>query len=202
VSYVYRRRSKRTLKQIAKAVLDAHPDRRIGEFAIDVEGIQEDLGLVIVYRPGLGLPVEGYIARDPKYIVLNEFALVYLPRARFTIAEEVCHKILEWGLWQSGKIPVGARAHELSERQYRDIEENARDLAGEILEPEDIFRQRWEHHRLASEQAGRSGDRLIRAVAQATGDDFIVSPYAAGLRAKKLKLISPAEYRPNFPILL
>jgi Zn-dependent peptidase ImmA (M78 family) len=202
VSYVYRRRSKKTLRQIAKAILEAHPDRRIGEFAIDIEGIQEDLGLEIVYRPGLGLPVEGYIARDPKYIVLNEFALVYLPRARFTIAEEVCHKILEWGLWESGKIPKGARAHELSERQYRDIEENARDLAGEILEPESIFRQRWDHHRLTASQAGRTGDRSIRAVAQATGDDFIVSPYAAGLRARKLGIITPVEYRGNFPVLL
>jgi len=156
----------------------------------------------MIYRPGLGLPVAGYIARDPKYIVLNEFALVYLPRARFTIAEEVCHKILEWGLWGSGKIPSGARAHELSEKQYRDIEENARDLAAEILEPAAIFRQRWEHHSLVSTTAGRTGDRLIRAVAQATAEDFIVSPYAAGYRAKKLRLITPAECNRNFPILL
>src|SRR5205807_7414019 len=118
VSYVYRRRSKKTLKHIAKAILDAFPDRRIGEFAIDIEGIQEELGLEIVFRPGLGLPVEGYIARDPRYILINELALVYLPRARFTIAEEVCHKILEWGLWESHKIPTGARAHELSDKQY------------------------------------------------------------------------------------
>jgi hypothetical protein len=46
-----------------------------------------------------------------------------------------------------------------------------------------------------------SCDRSVRAVAQATADDFIVSPYAAGLRARKLGLITPAEYRPNFPIL-
>src|SRR6266404_2712326 len=33
--------------------------------AIDIEGIQKDLGLEIIYRPGFGLPVAGYVARDP-----------------------------------------------------------------------------------------------------------------------------------------
>jgi hypothetical protein len=64
-----------------------------------------------------------------RYIVLNELQLVYLPRARFTIAEEVCHRMLEWDLWKSSKIPEGAHAHELSDEQYSDIEHDARCLA-------------------------------------------------------------------------
>jgi Zn-dependent peptidase ImmA (M78 family) len=192
VSYAYRRRTRPQLKSIADKILARFPKRRIGEFAIDIEGIQEDFDLEIIYRPGLGLDVAGYIARDPRYIVLNEFALVYLPRARFTIAEEVCHKILEWSLWTQDQIPEGARAHELSESQYRVIEQNARTLAAEILEPEEIFRQRFAHHSL---------NNGIRTVARTLGEDFIVSSYAAGLRAHKLGLISKQTYRENFPIL-
>ena len=106
MSYVYRRRTRPQLKAIADKILARFPTRRIGEFAIDIEGIQEDFDLEIIYRPGLGLDVAGYIARDPRYIVLNEFALVHLPRARFTIAEEVCHKILEWNLCQRYQLKI------------------------------------------------------------------------------------------------
>jgi Zn-dependent peptidase ImmA (M78 family) len=140
VSYVYRRRSETELRKIAEVILEKFPNRRIGEFAIDIEGIQEDLGLEIIFRPSLGLPVAGYIAQDPRYIVLNELQLVYLPRARFTISEEVCHKILEWNLWDSPQIPDGTHAHQLSKKQYDDIEVNARCLAAEILEPAAPFR--------------------------------------------------------------
>jgi len=37
----------------------------VAAIAIDIEGIQKDLGLEIIYRPGFGLPVAGYVARDP-----------------------------------------------------------------------------------------------------------------------------------------
>jgi hypothetical protein len=95
---------------MAEKILKKFPDKRLGDYAVDIEGIQEELGLEIIFRPGFGLPVAGYAAQDPRYIVLNELQLVYLPRARFTIAEEVCHRILEWDLWQHSELPAGAHA--------------------------------------------------------------------------------------------
>jgi Zn-dependent peptidase ImmA (M78 family) len=199
VSYVYRRRSETELRQIAEVILEKFPNRRIGEFAIDIEGIQEDLGLEIIFRPSLGLSVAGYLAQDPRYIVLNELQLVYLPRARFTISEEVCHKILEWKLWDSPQIPDGAHAHQLSQKQYDDIEVNARCLAAEILEPVAPFGERYESHRTKCQSSGLQGDALIKSLVRATAEDFIVSPYAAAYRAKKLGLMSAAEHARNYP---
>lgn len=135
VNYQYRSHTESQLRKIAQVILKRHPGRRLGDFAVDIEGIQEDLGLEILYRPSFGpLPVAGYVARDPRYIVLNEAQLLYMRRARFTIAEEVCHRILEWQLWKSSEIPEGAHAHELTNEQYDRIEVDARRLAAEILE--------------------------------------------------------------------
>src|SRR5260370_6969065 len=39
--------------------------------AIDIKGIQKDLGLEIIYLQGFGLPVAGYVARDPPFPCSN-----------------------------------------------------------------------------------------------------------------------------------
>jgi hypothetical protein len=36
-----------------------------------------------------------YLARDPRLVVVDEAIFTYMPRARFTLAEKVCHLILE-----------------------------------------------------------------------------------------------------------
>jgi Zn-dependent peptidase ImmA (M78 family) len=200
VRYKYRRRSEAELRRIANKILETFPTHRLGDFAVDIEKIQESLGLEIIFRPNFGaLPVAGYAAQDPNYIVLNELQLVYLPRARFTIAEEVSHKILEWDLWQSSKIPEGAHAHHLTDKQHQDIEENARSLAAEILEPAAIFKVRFNHHHKQAEEDGKTGNALIKSAARSTGEDFMVSDLAAAYRAKKLGLLTAAEYRGVYP---
>ena len=98
MSYTYKPRSPEELRDTAHHILENYPSRRTG-YAIDIEGITEDLNFEIIYRPLGLLPYSAYAAQDPKYLLVNEADLGYLPRFRFTLAEEVCHRILEWKLW-------------------------------------------------------------------------------------------------------
>jgi Zn-dependent peptidase ImmA (M78 family) len=182
--------------------LTRFPLRRRG-FAVDIEGILEDLGLDIIYRPSLGLSVEAYAARDPRYIVMQEDAMSYPPRGRFTMAEEVCHRILEYKLWENETLPVGSKVHELTDRQHGIIEKNARGLAAEILQPEEIYRDRFGfHYARFDKQFSLEGDRLIRATIRAVAADFEVSMQSAAYRARVLNLIPVTQYKRVFPPML
>jgi Zn-dependent peptidase ImmA (M78 family) len=202
VSYDYTRRSRDELREIASQILKRFQSRRRG-YAVDIEGILEDLGLDIIYRPSLGLPVEAYAARNPQFIVMREDAMSYPPRGRFTMAEEVCHRILEYELWGDETLPEGARVHELTDKQHETIERDARALAAEILQPEASYRQRFEFHRAKfAKQLSISGDRLIRASIRAVAVDFEVSMQSAAYRARVLDLISATVYKRVFPPML
>jgi Zn-dependent peptidase ImmA (M78 family) len=96
---------------------------------------------------------------------------------------------------------LGHTPHELTEKQHEDIEVNARCLAAEILEPEAVFRARYQFHLKKWKEQGKTGHTLIKAATRSTGEDFIVSPSAAGYRAKKLGLITAAEYNHSYPPL-
>jgi Zn-dependent peptidase ImmA (M78 family) len=186
--------------------LAAFPTRRLGSFATDIEGILEDFGLEIIYRGSLGLPVEGYAARDPRYIVISEGWLHYIPRMRFTIAEELSHRILEFSLWNDGKkeIPSGARLHELSGRQFKDIESDAKALAGELLQPERLYKERFAHHEQeeTKRNANVKGDQKLKNILRAVAEDFQVSPASAAFRGKVLNFIDGSTWSRLFPPIL
>jgi len=134
VSYFYKAKTDVELEQIADLIRRHFPKRRLG-LAVDIEGILEDFGLELLPRRGVRRHAEGYLARDPRLIVVDESIFAYLPRARFTLAEEVCHLVLEYKLWSGGTLPHGADGHELSEAQHVFIEKDASSLASALLMP-------------------------------------------------------------------
>lgn len=187
----YEAKTDAELEQIAARLLSLFPKRRLG-LAVDIEGILEDLGLELLPRRGVRKYVEGYLARDPRWIVVDESIFSYLPRARFTIAEEVCHLVLEYKLWTGGQIPEGADCHELSEEQHFFIEKDATGLASALLMPTAEFSATFNARLRGLEAAGGPAVRVLRETVKQTADVFLVSPKAAGFRAKKLKLITRA----------
>lgn len=198
MSYLYRARTDAEIEQTAAAILAKFPHRRLG-LAVDIEGILEDLGLDLLPRRGFRHHAEGYLARDPRIIVVDERIFAYLPRARFTLAEEVSHLILEYELWKSGQLPAGASSHQLSERQHFFVEKDAKSLASALLMPAAIYHEVFHLRRRELEATGAPVLNVVRQTIRYCGDLFQVSPHAAGMRAFKLKLVTPHELRQRFP---
>lgn len=71
MSYFYRTKTDAELEQIAQAIRGIFPTRRLG-LAADIEGVLEDLGAELFPRRKLRRHAEGYLARDPRLIVVDE----------------------------------------------------------------------------------------------------------------------------------
>jgi Zn-dependent peptidase ImmA (M78 family) len=200
--YYYRSKTRSSLKGIARLVLERFGGKQEG-YAVEIEAIVERLGFDIVYRDMRGLPIEGYIARKARTIVINQYFLLPITRFRFTLAEELSHHILEFQLWTRPnlRLPRGARVHELTSKQYGAIEWDAKRLAAEILQPEDNYRECFAAHREKLQHSGVEGDELLRSTISAVAADFQVSPRSAGYRAKVLGYISQKKFDGLFPIL-
>ena len=167
--------------------------------AVDIEGILEDLGMDLLPRRGFRQHAEGYLARDPRLIVVDEKIFTYPPRARFTLAEEVSHLILEYELWKGGQLPVGADSHELSEQQHFFVEKDAKSLAAALLMPAAMFCEVFSARRREFEVTGAPAFNVLRETIKHTAEAFQVSPHAAGMRALKLKLVTGDDLRRLFP---
>jgi Zn-dependent peptidase ImmA (M78 family) len=198
MSYLYKAKTDAEIEQTAAAILARLPHRRLG-LAVDIEGILEDLGMDLLPRRGFRQYAEGYLARDPRLIVVDEKIFAYLPRARFTLAEEVAHLILEYGLWKGGKLPVGANSHELSEAQHFFVEKDAKSLASALLLPATIFSEVFTVKRHELDATGAPALNVLRETIKHAADVFQVSPRAAAIRALKLKLLGREELRRLFP---
>jgi len=198
VSYFYKPKTDAEIEQIAATILTRFAKRRLG-LAIDIEAILEDLGLELLPRQGFRKYAEGYLASDPRYIVVDESILSYMPRARFTIAEEVCHLILEYRLWQGSHIPKGARGHELDGKQHLFVEKDAGSLASALLMPVATFTEVFHTKRRDLEATGAPALNVIRETLKQVADVFQVSPRAATRRTRKLRLISLDELKRLLP---
>lgn len=198
MSYFYKAKTDAELEQIADAIRSHFPKRRLG-LAVDIEGILEDFGLELLPRRGFRRYAEGYLARDPRLIVVDESIFAYLPRARFTLAEEVCHLVLEYRLWTGGKLPYGADAHELSEKQHVFIEKDASSLASVLLLPAAEFTATFNSKLRELEATGAPQLNVLRETAKHVADVFQVSPAAAGARCRKLRLISAEMLKELLP---
>jgi Zn-dependent peptidase ImmA (M78 family) len=193
---VYRRKKRAELKRLATEVLEKCPTRR-KDWAVDIEGIVEDFGLDLLFRSLKGISVEAYIARATNVIVINQDYVHHRARYRFTVAEELSHRILEFKLLEPGKheIPEAKRVHELSDAEYRAIEADASCLAAEILQPEADYRQRFAHYAEQHRLEGRlTGDALFKATVRSVSHDFDVSLSSSAYRARVLGLISQSRY--------
>lgn len=198
MSYRYTAKTDAEIEQTAATILTLFPRRRLG-LAVDIEGILEDFGLDLLPRRGFRQHAEGYLARDPRLIVVDESIFTYPPRARFTLAEEVSHLILEYQLWKGGRMPVGANCHELSERQHFYVEKDAKSLASALLMPTAIFGEVFSGRRRELEATGAPALNVVQQTIKYAAEVFQVSPHAAGMRAMKLKLVAQAELRRLFP---
>lgn len=198
MSYFYKTKTDVELEQVADAIRRRFPKRRLG-LAIDIEGILEDMGLELLPRRGFRRHAEGYLARDPRIVVVDESIFAYMPRARFTLAEEVCHLILEYKLWSGGALPVGADGHELSETQHVLIEKDAGGLASDLLLPAAEFVAAFNAKLRELEATGAPEFNVLRETIKHVAEVFQVSPPAAGWRARKLRLLSAEMVRALLP---
>ena len=197
MSYHYQAKTDAEIEQTAAAILAKFPARRLG-LAVDIEGILEDLGLDLLPRRGVRLHAEGYLARDPRLIVVDEKIFTYPPRARFTLAEEVSHLILEYELWKGRRLPVGVDSHELSEHQHFFVEKDAQSLASALLMPAAIFGEILNAKQRELRAAGAPDLNALRQTLNHTAEVFQVSPKAAAVRALKLKLLTRDAMRRLF----
>lgn len=198
MSYLYKAKTDAEIEHTAGVILARFPSRRLG-LAVDIEGILEDLGMDLLPRRGVRPHAEGYFARDPRIIVVDEKIFTYPPRARFTLAQEVSHLILEYALWKGGRLPVGANSHELSGAQHFFVEKDAKSLASALLMPAGIFAEVFNARRRALEATGALALNVVRETLKHTADVFQVSPHAAGMRALKLRLLTRDDLRRLFP---
>ena len=201
--YYYRSKSRAALKRIADVVLKTFAGKRQG-WAIDIEAIVEGMGIDILYREMRGIPIDAYLARTPRTIVVNQYSLTPLTRFRFTLAHELAHHILEFQLWtQPGlQMPRGTTYKELSKMQYRAIEQDASKLSAELLQPEDHYRERFAAHHEELSTAGVSGNELLACCIRAVATDFQVAQRSAGYRATVLGLTTSKKFNELFPIIM
>lgn len=188
MTYHYKRKGTRQLQAIARAVLERFADRRIGR-AVDIEGIIEDFGIDILPRQGFRRYAEGYLAADPRIIVVDERIFTYLPRARFTLAEEICHLILEYDLWDGKELPAGGACHELTEDQHYAVERDAKALAAMILMPDREFESVFLDKVRELHGVGIKGTNALSIARSHAAEEFQVSPMTVGYKALDLKLV-------------
>lgn len=122
-------------------------------------------------------------------IVIDESVLSYLPRAGFTIAEEVRHLMLEFKLWKGVEIPEGANGHELSERTHFFVEKDAKTMAYALSMPRDDFRVAFRSSLRDPTASGVPESKVVGKTSTGVAEPFEVSPRAALYRARNLKLI-------------
>lgn len=189
MSYFYKPKTDAELEQIVGTIRATFPKRRLG-LAVDIECLLEDFGLEWLPRRGSRRYAEGYLARDPGLIVVDESIFAYLPRARFTLAEEVCHLVLEYKLWPGGTLAHGASGHELSEKQHVFIEKDGSSLASVLLLPAPKFIASFNSKLHELEATGAPQLNVLRETLKHVADVFQVSPAAAGFRSRKLRIIS------------
>ena len=197
MTYIYRRKSVSELETIAEEIRREHPARQRG-YVIDIELILDDLNIDIVFRKGLNRFVEGYLSRDRHIIVMDETRFTNPTRARFTLAEEFCHRVLEEDLWKNDDCEKH-RCDRIPAAQHRLVEEDARKLAGALLMPRGDFTSLYSARARTLKNARASEQNVIRESLKEVAQLFEVSPFAAAFRALDLKLISRADLNRLFP---
>ena len=143
---------------------------------------------------------DGYVAEDPRYIVIPEAYASYQPRYRPILSEELCHAILEYDILGNGCVlPPDAKPHTLTEQQHIDIEGDAGYLSLAVLFPKNMFIERFKHHLGNMPDASNvSRDKHLTDCAKRMESDFDVWSLKAAYRMRDLKLITDAEFSSYF----
>ena len=82
------------------------------------------------------------------------------------------------------------------------ISKSARCLAAEILQPEEVYRERFAHHEKRLRAEGVTNDLLVKETIRAVAKDFDVSLHSAANRARVLKFLTNRRYDELFPTIL
>lgn len=144
MAYVYTPCSSAQLEQIAEIVLNRYAQTKRNGFSTDIEWLIEHFGITIVPRRGIRVWVNGYVPKDPRFIIIDELHATHLPTYRLYLAEEFCHIALEYDLYKVVNLVGDAKPHEMSFEQYKIIENDAQFLARAILFPKQKFSENWE----------------------------------------------------------
>lgn len=199
MNYTYTAKSPEEIKALAAKIRAEH-GARVDGYVFDVEAVIEDLGMTILPRPlGSVSGVEGYAAADPKIIVVNEYIMLNAPRARFTLAEELAHRILESGIWGES-VPKRINPEEMDPDQYRALEKDAKALGVELLQPEQQYRELFHHHTsaLGIEKPNAPEGWILRNAILFISGEFHVGFLTAMIRGRELELLTPAQLREYF----
>jgi hypothetical protein len=189
----YRRKTENEIESIAAEVLNRHSSLLNGNI-LDIERLVEQYGITVLVRQRLKEPVAGYLAKDPQFIVMPEWAYNYRPNLRETLAEELSHILLEHSAYKLKALPVHAACHNLTPKQHFDIENNAHMLGSALLLPKPLFLSHWWAAKAKFADGNVSSDRLLHLCSNSVARDFQVLHRAVYKRAKDLKVISHPEF--------
>lgn len=199
---VYKAKARNELRDIAQTVLKKFPARRRA-FSVDIEGIIEDFGIDLIFRSMRGIPVEAYVPKAKEYIVVNQDYVYLSERYRFTLAEELAHRLLEFNLLHPKAKPTALRrAEDFSADEYQSMERNAKALAAEILQPEEVYRERYAfHHERLRNEGLKGADNILKETIRSIARDFRVSVRSAAYRASVLRFITRRRFDLLFPLM-
>ncbi|MFY9925874.1 MAG: ImmA/IrrE family metallo-endopeptidase [Opitutaceae bacterium] len=166
--------------------------------ALMIEEVVARYGLKIFTIPGLSEIAEAFIPIKDGFIFIDEDQFndgAYCLRVRFTLAEELSHNVIHRSMFEGMSIEeIKAFQNSLTDEQYERIEQDAKYLAGALLMPEEVYRQRFQY--FMANQAGSPHSQVVklRYVMRQLSYDFVVSLQSASLRGVMLKLIDWVQY--------
>lgn len=139
MNYSYVSKSSKELESLAEGFLAPFFSFRVADGSIvpDIEWIIEKSGISIIPRPGLAKRTRllGYVPRVDGIVLVDAELSEKQPRVyRFTLAEEIAHRLIEPDLWAQG-VPKGANIFELDRDIFDSIEHDAFCLSLALLMP-------------------------------------------------------------------
>jgi Zn-dependent peptidase ImmA (M78 family) len=188
--------SNEDLETIAENFLAQRARGKYDGHSLRIEALIESTGYYIFQIPGLAEIAEAYIPAMPGYIFVDEEQ--YLNgisfRWRFTIAEELAHVLIHRPLFEGKSSKEIIKIQDgYTDADYRIIEKNAKFLAGSILMPRGVFRERFAHFQALQSQRSANVLDILKYAVRQLSRDFNVSCYAVALRALHLEIIDQQQ---------
>ena len=185
------------LEELATHFLCNKPEGKFDNRSLLVENILESLGYEIYPIKELSKIAEAYIPMHGKRIYVDEeqYDSSVSFRMRFSLAEELAHILIHVPQFADKTVEEIVRLQELIlDREYQDIEREAKYLAAALLMPKNVFEQRFSH--FLQIQSQRSANQLyqLENIFRELSLDFNVSIHSAVIRAEQLKLIDPVQF--------
>lgn len=187
-----KRHSNEHLEIIAEGFLKEKSAGYYDGLSLLIEPLIESVGYTIFPIKGLAEIAEAYIPVKRGYIFVDEDQYMNGGsfRWRFILAEELAHSLIHRPLFD-GKTPeeIAAFQEAISDKEYLNIEQEAKYLAGALLMPRKKFAERFDHFYSIHSQRLTNNLRILKAVVRDLNLDFNVSYYSICVRSMHLKLV-------------